>query len=120
MKVAVLGASPKPERYSHQAVSMLHEYGYDVVPVNPAHQEILGIPVVADLDVLEPGSVDTVTVYIGSNNVHSFQEQLLRLAPKRVIFNPGTENEDLMGFLKSKGIEVLSACTLVLLRTGRF
>lgn len=120
MKVVVLGASAKVERYSHQAVLLLKQYGHEVVPVNPACVEIAGLPVAATLDLLEPGSIDVVTVYIGSKNIVAFQEQLLRLSPRQVILNPGTENDALQKALEASGIKVTVACTLVLLRTGQF
>ncbi len=120
MNVAVLGASPKRDRYSNQAVRLLVEHGHDVVPVHPAHRSIEGLPAVARLDDLAPGSVDTVTMYVGSGRSASLGPALIRLAPRRVIFNPGAENPALEARLEEAGIEAVDACTLVLLRTGQF
>ena len=120
MKVAILGASPNPERYSNKAIRMLLEHGHDVVPVNPAYEEIEGVPVAASIEALEPGDIDTVTMYVGAARSDGLRDALLALKPRRVIFNPGAENPALAGSLKQAGIETDEACTLVMLRTGLF
>lgn len=120
MRVAVLGASPNRERYSNQAVRLLDEFGHEVVPVNPGHAEIEGHAAVSSLDALEPGSVDTLTMYVGPERSAAMGPLILRLAPARVVFNPGSENPELAGELEAAGIEVLEACTLVMLRAGQF
>jgi predicted CoA-binding protein len=117
--VAVLGASPKPERYSNRAIRMLGEYGHRVIPVNPAQATIEGLPVSAHVeDIREP--VDTVTVYVSPAHSDPLLPGLLALKPKRVIFNPGAENPKLEQTLEQAGIEVIEACTLVMLRTRQF
>jgi predicted CoA-binding protein len=118
-RVVVVGASPKPERYSNQAVRLLVRHGHTVVPVHPAASEIEGIPAVCTLDNIE-GRVDTVTLYIAGNRAESLTEALLRLRPGRVIFNPGTENASLQRMLKKHGIKTENACTLVLLNSNQF
>ena len=118
--VAVLGASPKTERYSNKAIRLLREYGHTVLPVNPAQQEIEGLRVVASLDALPHGSVDTVTMYVSPQHSASLLPGLLRLKPKRVIFNPGAENPALERELEKAGITVEEACTLVMLRTNQY
>lgn len=117
--VAVLGASPKPERYSNKAIRLLQEYGHTVLPVNPAQKEIEGLPVIARLDDL-PAGVDTVTVYLSPAHSAPLLPGLLKLKPGRVIFNPGAENPALEKELEKAGIAVEEACTLVLLRTRQF
>lgn len=117
--VAVLGASPKRERYSNQAIRLLREYGHTVLPVNPVQTEIEGLPVIAALDAL-PTGIDTVTMYVSPAHSEGLLPSLLALAPRRVIFNPGAENARLEEGLKAAGIAVEEACTLVLLRTGQF
>ena len=117
--VAVLGASPKPERYSNKAIRMLREYGHTVIPVNPAQKEIEGLAVVPDVAAL-PGNVDTVTLYVSPAHSAALLPGLLSLHPKRVIFNPGAENPALAQGLAKAGIVVEEACTLVMLRTGQF
>ncbi|MFN3587636.1 MAG: CoA-binding protein [Moraxellaceae bacterium] len=117
--VAVLGASPNPERYSNKAVRLLREHGHTVLPVNPAQAEIEGLPVVPSVEAL-PRGIDTVTVYVGPRHSGALLPGLLALAPRRVIFNPGAENPALQQALADAGIAVEEACTLVLLRTGQF
>ncbi len=118
--VVVLGASPNPERYSHQAVKRLKAAGYRVIPVNPKYPEILGVPAVASLaEIEEP--VDTVTVYVRPEISSRYAQDLLGLKPRRVIFNvPGAENPELARRLEQAGILTEEACTLVLLASGQF
>lgn len=117
--VIVVGASENPERYSNKAMRMLAEYGHNPLPVAPVAATILGRqawPRVADV----PGPVDTVTLYIGPPRQAGVIEQIIEKQPRRVIFNPGTENPDAYEQLQAAGIEPVEACTLVLLRTGQF
>lgn len=118
--IVVLGASPKAERYSNKAVRELKSQGYAVIPVNPGHSEIEGLPAVSSLSMLEPESVDSVTMYIGAKHSSALLEDLLRLNPRRVIFNPGSENPQLSKALSQNGIETIEACTLVMLSLGSF
>ncbi len=120
MKVAVLGASPNPERYSNMAVRLLRGHGHDVVPVNPGHAEVEGLSAVRHLSDLAAGTIDTVTVYLQSAVSDGMGDALEVLAPRRVIFNPGAENPKLAARLSEAGIDVVEACTLVMLRTGQF
>ncbi len=117
--VAVLGASPKPDRYSNKAMKMLLEHGYSAIPVAPGHDVIEGRPAVKDLASIHT-PIHTVTVYVGEKRSAGMTGDLLTLGPQRVVFNPGAENPALAERLKEAGIEVLEACTLVLLRTGQF
>ena len=119
MNVAILGASNKPDRYSHKAVVLLAEKGHAVFPVHPALPEIDGHPVFKRLaDITEP--VHTVTMYVSPSLSTGLADALLAAKPARVIFNPGTENPELEDRLSAAGVEVVRACTLVLLRTGQF
>lgn len=117
--VAVIGASPKRERYSNKAIRLLAEYGHTVLPVHPAQQEIEGLAVTPDINAL-PRGIDTVTMYVSPAHSGALLPALVALQPRRVIFNPGTENPALEAGLRSAGIGVEEACTLVLLRTGQF
>lgn len=117
--VAVVGASPKADRYSNRAMQMLASYGHTPIPVAPAHAEILGWPVFRSLiDIQQP--VHTVAMYVGSDRQAGIINDILRMKPVRVIFNPGTENPQAYDQLRSAGIEPLEACTLVMLSTGQF
>ena len=118
-RVVVLGASPKPDRYAHRAMQMLRKYGHEAVPVNPAYQEVLGskcYPRVADV----PVPVDTVTVYLGKRRSDPLVEEITSIGPKRIILNPGAENDALASAARERGIEVVEGCTLVMLTIGTF
>jgi predicted CoA-binding protein len=117
--VAVLGASQNPARYSNMAVRRLREAGHRVTPVNPALEEIEGLPVAKSLgEIKDP--IDTLTLYIGPQRSTPIIDDIIRLNPKRVICNPGTESQDLATALDRAGITHVEACTLVLLQTGQF
>lgn len=119
LTVAVLGASANPERYSNMAVRRLRAAGHRVIPVNPAHAEIEGLPVAKSLgEIKDP--VDTLTLYVGPQRLVPLIGDILRLSPRRVIFNPGTESPEASAALDRTGIAHLEACTLVLLQTGQF
>jgi predicted CoA-binding protein len=117
--VAILGASDKPERYSFKAFHMLKEFGHSPLPVTPKFTSFEGVAAYARLsDIKVP--VDTLTMYVGPEISSKAQAEILALGPKRVIFNPGSENPPLQAALTNAGIDVEEACTLVLLRTGQF
>jgi uncharacterized protein len=119
MTVVVLGASPNPERISNMAVKMLIERGYAVIPVHPARATVCGIVSVRSMTEIEP-KVDTLTVYVNASISKTLTADILRLQPRRAIFNPGAENAELQDELQASGIEVVNACTLVMLKTGQF
>jgi predicted CoA-binding protein len=117
--VAVLGASPKPDRYSNQAVRLLASLDYRPIPVNPAYDEVEGMPCFPRLaEIGEP--VHTVTIYLGPSRSTPLIDEILAVNPQRIILNPGTENEELAAAASGAGIEVVEGCTLVMLRTGLF
>jgi hypothetical protein len=118
-RVVIVGASDNPERYSHRAQLLLKQHGHEVVPVHPKLAQIEGVPVVADLSAIT-GPVDTVTMYVGPAISAGLGDKLAALKPRRVIFNPGTENAVLEQQLSAAGIACEEACTLVLLNTGQF
>lgn len=117
-KVAILGASPKADRYAYKAFKMLQEYGHTPLPVNPAFENIEGVAVSKTLDELQ--NVDTVTLYMNPQRLTEQVERIIRLKPRRVIFNPGTESKEIEQKLEGAGIQTMEACTLVLLRTNQF
>lgn len=118
-RVAVLGASHKPERYSNQAIRLLLAHGHTVIPIHPRLDAAEGIPVVHALGDID-GRVDTLTLYVGPERLEPLAGDIVRLAPGRVIFNPGTESATLEARLDAAGIPHERACTLVLLRTAQF
>ncbi len=118
-RVVVVGASPKPERYSNQAVRLLAEKGHEVLPINPGASRIEGLPAYRDLSAIKE-QVDTVTLYLGAARSGALKDDLIRIHPGRVIFNPGAENPELRDALDAAGIRTEEVCTLVLLHTGQF
>jgi predicted CoA-binding protein len=119
-KTVVLGASTNPGRYSFMAAEMLTEYGHEVVPVGLKKGMVAGKEIQDIRSWPRIESADTVTLYIGPAHQGGLFEYLTALRPKRVIFNPGTENVALEQALEKEGIDVLEACTLVMLRSGQY
>ena len=117
--VLILGASENPMRYSHMATMMLLEYGHTPVLVGKSGSETAGLPILRvvpeDLQ-----SVDTITLYLNPLHQIAHYNTIISLKPRRVIFNPGTENPELMELLNQANIPYLEACTLVMLRAGEF
>ncbi len=114
----ILGASSKTDRYSHKAQLALQKAGQEVIPVHPIESEILGVPVVNNIkDVWQP--IDTITVYVGPNRFAPLVDDIIRLTPKRIIFNPGAECPELYHEFPDH-IEIMEACTLVMLSLGQY
>ncbi len=117
-KTVVLGASTNPQRYSYLAVNKLVNYGHEVVPVGIKKGAINGLDIKNDTPVVE--EVDTVTLYLNPKNQEQYYDYILSLKPKRIIFNPGTENAVLEAKVAEQGIQSQRACTLVMLSTGMY
>ena len=117
--VAVLGASPKADRYANKAIVKLLENGHTVLPINPFYEVIEELPVIKDINSVE-GTVDTLTLYVGPGNIGKSIPGILKLKPGRVIMNPGTESDELIEALDGENIPWIKACTLVLLGTNQF
>ncbi len=118
-RVAIVGASDKPDRYAHKAMVQLLRCGHEVVLVHPRLREIEGRPVLPDLSQID-GRIDTVTLYVNPAISTGMADALIALHPRRVLFNPGTENPELAHKLQAAAIGTEEACTLVLLATGAF
>lgn len=118
-RTLVLGASPKPERYAYKATIILAEHNQPVFPVGLRAGEIEGHQILLDTPVIE--NIDTVTLYVGPKNQPIYYDYIInQIQPKRIIFNPGTENPELQELARDKGIESEIACTLVLLSTNQY
>lgn len=117
--VAVVGASDNPERTAFQAVQRLLKHHHTVIPISPKGGEILGLPVQTSLESIQM-PVDTASLYVGPERQPAILDALVALKPKRVIFNPGTENPAVYSRLQQAGIAVEEACTLVLLASNQF
>jgi len=118
-RVAVLGASPKPNRYAFKAMQMLRQHGHEPLPVNPAYDEILGVKCYRRINDV-PAPIDTLTVYLGKRRSDPLVEQITNASPRRIILNPGAENDELASAARKRGIEVVEGCTLVMLSIGTF
>ncbi len=119
MDVAILGASAKPDRYSFKAAQRLLASGHRPVGVNPAPLSIPGLDVVPSIAALPP-HLHTLTVSVSAEKSQAMADAIVTYGFSRVIFNPGAENPHLATRLRAEGIQVLEACTLVMLATGQF
>lgn len=117
-KTLVLGASTNPGRASHQAVHRLLNNGHEPVLVGIKNGDVAGIDIQHGQPALE--DIDTITLYMNPQRQVDQYDYILGLEPKRIIFNPGTENPELMRLARDKGIEVEIACTLVMLATDQY
>ncbi len=116
--VAILGASDDKERYSYMAFELLKKLGYRPIPIHPRIKNIDGQMVYSDLNFAP--KAHTLTLYVNPEIQDKMQEQILAYCPRRVIFNPGTENKVLKEMLEKIGVETVEACTLVMLKTNQF
>lgn len=112
-KTLVLGASNNPSRYSYLAMHRLIEAGHEAIPLGVKKGEVAGKRILNELELIE--GIDTITLYLNAERQKSYYDYILNLKPKRIIFNPGTENFELANLAKKQGIEILNACTLVML-----
>jgi uncharacterized protein len=117
-KTLVLGASEKPWRYSHMALQLLASKGVPAVAVGQSGGKVGSVAIVTGQPAYS--DIHTVTMYVSPEHQGTLEKYILELRPKRIIFNPGTENRALAEKANSEGIEVVEACTLVMLRTGQF
>lgn len=117
-KTLVLGASLKPSRYSNLAVNRLVANGIETLALGLKEGKIGAVQVQTDFEDFK--DIHTVTMYVGPDHQPEYFDKILQLKPKRVIFNPGTENPELYKTLVKNGIEVEEACTLVLVATGQY
>ena len=117
--VAVIGASPRQDRYANKAMRLLADHDHTPIPVVPKHKTIEGRKVYPRLAEI-PEKIDTVTLYVGPARQEKIIKEIIQTTPGRVIFNPGTENPKAYAPLRAAGIEVVEACTLVLLKTNQY
>ncbi len=117
-KTVVLGASDNPARYSFLAVKKLQSYNHPVVAIGKRNGQVGEVSIQTDHLPIE--AVDTVTLYLNPQNQREYYDYILSLRPNRIIFNPGTENEELIKRSKENGIEPVVGCTLVMLSTGMY
>jgi hypothetical protein len=114
----VIGASPNTDRYSYKATISLQNHNHTVYPIGIRNGKINDLDIITNKPTLE--NIDTVTLYVGPDNQPAWFDYIFSLNPKRIIFNPGTENAEFEALAESKGIEALQACTLVLLSINQY
>lgn len=119
-KTLLIGANPKPERYAYKAAEMLLNYHHPVVLLGKREAQVLGMPLRANWSDLDLKGLHTVTLYLRAKFQAEYYQDLLAIQPKRVIFNPGTENPELYDLLSKNNIPFEEACTLVLLRSNQY
>jgi uncharacterized protein len=117
-KTLVLGASANPVRYSNLAIQKLRELHHSVLAIGKRNEQVADVPVQTDIPQIP--DLDTVTLYLNSENQKNYYDYILSQHPRRVIFNPGAENPEFEKILTDHDIQALNACTLVLLGTGQY
>jgi len=117
-KTLVLGASPNPQRYSYLAITKLREHHHPVVAIGRKLAKVADVNIEAEK--MPVADLDTVTVYLNKDNQKNYYDYIIAQHPRRVIFNPGAENELFEKLLNDQNIQTIEACTLVLLGTGQY
>ncbi len=117
-KTLIIGASNNPERYAYKAADRLLSHGHEIELLGLRPDTVFGKTIDTEQKKFE--NIDTVTLYIGPQRQPEYYDYIVSLNPKRVIFNPGTENDEFEQLLSTKGIIAEEACTLVLLGTGQY
>lgn len=117
-KTVVLGATSKPEKYAYKAIQMLVENGHSVLAIGQNAGEVAGVKIRTKMIPLK--NIDTVTLYLNPARQRDYYNYIVEAQPKRVVFNPGTENPELYQLLELNGIKAEVACTLVLLATNQY
>jgi len=119
-KTVIIGATPNVHRYAYMAAESLTDHGHEIVPVGIKKGEVFDQSILNLKDKPKIENVDTITMYIGERHQDEWMDYIVNLQPKRIIFNPGTENAEFERYARKKGIEVEEACTLVLLSIGSY
>ena len=117
-KTLIIGASEKPERYANKAFHSLKNHQHEVVMIGNKEGVIDGVSIQKGTPLFN--NIDTITLYLNPKNQEAYYDYMLSLKPKRIIFNPGTENVELQEIAKKQGIEIQEACTLVLLSINQY
>ncbi|AWI24475.1 CoA-binding protein [Flavobacterium pallidum] len=117
-KTLVLGASENPARYSNMAINRLTGHDHSVVAIGQKEGDVAGVKI--QTKQLPFTNIDTVTLYLNPQRQRDYYNYIIGLQPKRVIFNPGTENPELYQLLRANGIQIEVACTLVMLATNQY
>ena len=117
-KTLVIGGSANPDRFSNKAIRKLRKYGFPVVSIGL--REAIVEDVKIEKEKPDYTDIHTVTLYIGKARQPEYYKYLINLKPRRVIFNPGTENDEFSKLLNANGIETIEFCTLIMLDRNTF
>ena len=119
-RTLIVGATPNTTRYAYMAADRLTQHKHEIIPIGIKQGEVFGKDILPIRQFPELPAIDTITMYIGPRHQAEYIDYLLGLKPKRIIFNPGTENDSFMERAAVQGIEVVEGCTLVMLQTATF
>ncbi|MDX2190914.1 MAG: CoA-binding protein [Bacteroidota bacterium] len=117
-KTIIIGASTNPERYSYKAAESLTRHGHEIVMFGKNGGSVFGKDIIAEK--IDVPDVDTITIYVNPANQKEWYDYILQTKPKRLVFNPGTENDELKNLAEKNNIQTEEACTLVLLSTKQY
>jgi uncharacterized protein len=118
-RTLILGATENPTRYAYLAANRLVGAGHEIVPVGIKAGEVAGVPINTSRDI-PTAPIDTITLYVGPDKQPAWYDYILAVKPKRLIFNPGAENDELAQLATANGITPVYECTLVLLSTEQY
>lgn len=117
-KTLIIGATTNPDRYAYKAAENLKRHNHPIVPVGIREGEVFGEKIINTKEIQK--DIDTITLYVSPENQKDWYDYIIKTNPKRIIFNPGTENAELQKLLSENNIAFEEACTLVLLNTNQY
>lgn len=117
-KTLVLGASLNPARYSNLAIERLIRKNVEIVAIGLREGTVNGVTINSEM--IDFDDIDTITLYLNAKRQEAYYDYIIDLQPKRVIFNPGTENPILYDLLRKNNIQFENACTLIMLSTNQY
>lgn len=120
MKTVIIGASPNPSRYAYLAAERLQSNNLEFIPIGIKKGEVFGQEILNIRTKPDIQDVHTITLYVGAHGLQGYEDYLIDLNPQRIIFNPGAENQLLDSMARSKGIETVFGCTLVMLASRTY
>ena len=120
MKTAIIGATPNPYRYAYMAAERLNHHKIEFIPIGIKRGEVFGKQIHDIREEPNFSDIHTVTMYVGQAHFNGWEDYVISLNPKRIIFNPGSENHTLEAKALDKGIEIVHGCTLVMLGSGQY
>ena len=117
-KTLIIGATTKPDRAAFKAIGMLVDKGHSVLALGQNTGEVAGIKI--NTKAIPVKNIDTISLYLNPTRQRDYYNYIIEAKPKRVIFNPGTENPEFYQLLELNNIKFEVACTLVLLTLNKY